>query len=154
MNCLGIVLVQPLVMRLCSRISEERLLSLVGMTWALAFIVALGAALRGLVGISAIVLFGAAFTVGECFYGPSFQTLVVRFAPKNQLGRYSGIVSSSWGAITFLAPPLGVLLVDSRWNYLLWVACGLCGVIASACALRLPRHNPHEHPERRLSKTV
>jgi MFS family permease len=138
MNCLGIVLVQPLVVRLCARLSETHLLTSVGATWALAFAVGAGAMLRGSIGIAAIMLFGAVFTVGECCYGPSFQTLVVQFAPPRQLGRYSGVASSLWGAVTFIAPPLGVLLVDSHWPYTIFLFCGLSGVLASLCTLRLP----------------
>lgn len=137
LNCFGIVLVQPLVVRLFSRVPEGRLLVSMGAVWAGAFAVGAGASAGGSVGISALLMFAIIYTLGECFYGPSFHPLVVQVAPQDQLGRYSSIVWSLWGAVTFIAPPLGVLLVNSKWPYSLWVMCGLCSAAASFCSLGL-----------------
>jgi MFS family permease len=136
-NCLGIVLIQPFVVRLGVHISETRMLSSVGGIWAFAFAVGLASSVGGFWGIVAVMVFCGFFTFGECFYGPSFQTLLVRTAPQDRLGQYSGISSSLWGATTFIAPPLGVLLVDSRWPYVLWVLCAIACAIASMCALNI-----------------
>jgi Na+/melibiose symporter-like transporter len=137
LNCFGIVLIQPLVVRLSSRVPEGRLLVSMGAAWAGAFAVAAGASAGGSIGISALVLFGIIYTLGECFYGPSFHPLVVKVAPKDQVGRYSSIVWSLWGAVSFIAPPLGVLLVNSKSPYLLWLVCGLFSGCASLCSLGL-----------------
>lgn len=136
-NCLGIVAIQPLVTRFGSRVPENRLLATVGGVWALAFAAGTGSVLPGFLGIAAVFVFCVLFTLGECFYGPSFQPLLVRIAPPDRLGRYSGISSSLWGATTFVAPPLGVLLVDSRWSSTLWIVCAAAGALACACSLHL-----------------
>jgi MFS family permease len=146
-NCLGIVAFQPLVSRLGARVPENRLLAFVGGIWALAFGVGLGSSIRGSLGVWAVLAFCALFTLGECFYGPSFQPLLVRIAPPDRLGQYSGISSSLWGATTFFAPPLGVFLVDSRWPYALWILCAAAGVAAALCSLSIsPPTNSYERP--------
>jgi MFS family permease len=136
-NCLGIVLIQPFVTRLGIHISETRMLSSVGGIWAFAFAMGIASSVGGSWGTVAVMMFCGFFTFGECFYGPSFQTLLVRAAPQDRLGNYSGISSSLWGATTFIAPPLGVLVVDSRWPYLLWALCAMACAIASMCALKI-----------------
>lgn len=139
-NTFGLVLIQPLVLRLSRRVSDVHMLSAVGVIWLLAFLVGLGASLGGTAAVVAIVAFGVMFTVGECFYSPSFQPLVVRFAPASQLGRYSAVSSSLWGTATFVAPPLGVLLVNSAPAPMLWLGCAICaaGAAASAWTLSSP----------------
>jgi len=137
MNCVGVVLIQPLVVRFSAKVPERRLLAAVGAIWVVAFVFAAGVAFHGSLGLAAIILFGLTFTIGECFYGPSYQTLVVRFAPPDQLGRYSSVSWSAFGGANFIAPPLGVLIVNSRWPYLLWLACGSCCAVAALCAIRL-----------------
>ncbi len=137
LNCVGVVVIQPLVMRFSARVPEWRLLAAVGAIWMMAFVFAAGVAFHGSLGLAAIILFGLTFTIGECFYGPSYQTLVVRFAPPDQLGRYSSVSWSAFGGANFIAPPLGVLIVNSRWPYLLWLACGSCCVVAALCSIRL-----------------
>ncbi len=137
MNCVGVVVIQPLVVRFSARVPERRLLAAVGAIWVVAFVFAAGVAFHGSLGLTAIILFGLTFTVGECFYGPSYQTLVVRFAPPGQVGRYSSVSWSAFGGANFIAPPLGVLIVNSRWPFLLWLACGSCCAVAALCAIRL-----------------
>lgn len=136
-NCLGIVALQPLVSRFGARVSENRLLAFVGGIWAIAFGVGLGSSIHGSLGVWAVIAFCALFTLGECFYGPSFQPLLVRIAPPERLGQYSGISSSLWGATTLVAPPLGVFLVNSRWPYALWILCAAAGVVAALCSLSI-----------------
>jgi len=136
-NCIGIVVVQPLVVRLGSRVTEARLLATMGGLWALAFAVGIGTAVGGAFAIGAVIVFGGLFTFGECFYGPTFQPLLVQIAPVDRLGQYSGVSSSVWGATQFVAPPLGVLLVDSAWPYALWVVCAITCAVAGVGALKL-----------------
>jgi MFS family permease len=152
LNCLGIVVIQPLVARLGARVSETRLLAYVGCTWAVAFTVGLASSIHGSVGMYAVLVFCVLFTVGECFYGPSFQPLLVRIAPEEHLGQYSGMSSSLWGATIFIAPPLGVLLVDSRWPYALWVLCGFASAAAALCSLSIKIEERQPSPDGACSR--
>lgn len=137
LNCLGIVLLQPWVVRAGAGLSDRRMLAWVGVLWATAFCVGAAAVLGGAVGIAGLVAFFVIFTLGECFYAPSFQPLLVRIAPGDRLGHYSGLSSSLWGTTTLLAPPAGVMLVSSDWSVLFWPICALGCLLASVSALRL-----------------
>lgn len=144
-NCFGIVVLQPVVTRLFSKAQEHLLLALMGAVWTFAFVIAIGTSFGGAVGFGSLVLFTIVFTIGESFYGSSFHPLVVKIAPKEYLGHYSSAVWSVWGAVSFIAPPLGVLIVDSRWPVLLWIVGVVCSAAVALCALTLPRQR--DEPE-------
>lgn len=134
LNCAGIVLFQPLAVRVGRTWSTASMLAAVGVAWAIAFGLGFCGGVGGSVGFAAVVAFCAVFTIGECFYGPSFQTLLVELAPPDRVGQYSGAASSLWGVMNFSAPPLGVLLVSSPWPGCFWVVCAICSAIAAwAC---------------------
>lgn len=127
-NCIGVVLLQPLVVRLAAHKPDTWLLSAVGLIWALAFLVGLVTLSTRSVGVGAIFAFFVLFTLGECFYGPSFQTILLRLAPPDQVGKYSSVSSSVWGAVSLIGPPLGVLAVGSGARSAFWVVCAvICG---------------------------
>ncbi|WP_377325831.1 MFS transporter [Pimelobacter simplex] len=138
LNCFGVVLLQPVVVHLCRRVADRRLLGCVGLLWAVAFGVGAGVVAGGAAGTGALLVFFLLFTLGECCYAPSFQPLLVRIAPAGRLGHYSGVSSSLWGLTTFVAPPLGILLVDSGDSSWFWPICGGLCLLASACVTRLP----------------
>ncbi|WP_248581596.1 MFS transporter [Nocardioides sp. InS609-2] len=139
LNCAGIVIFQPLIVILGRTWSTASLLAAVGVVWAVAFCLGIGGSFGGAAGQVAIIAFCLTFTIGECFYGPSFQTLLMEVAPPDRVGQYSGAASSLWGVMNFSAPPLGVLLVNSPWPVSLWVVCAICSAMAGVLCWKLRR---------------
>lgn len=138
-NTFGVVAMQPLVLRLARRMDEVRLLTLAGVVWAVAFLVGMASGVRGAPAIVAIVGFTLLFTLGECLYSPSFQPLLMRVSPPDQVGRYSSLASSLWGASSMIGPPLGVLVVNAAPVSVLWALCAAIAVVAAILSLGLGR---------------
>jgi MFS family permease len=74
------------------------------------------------------------WTFGEFVSTPSALGFVANRAPVQYRGRYMGFNSLAWSLGLLLGPPLGTL-VFSHNPTLLWSACGLLGVTASAIML-------------------
>ncbi len=99
--------------------------------------VALGTALYG-IGfamygfISTYVMFAVAMiviTIGEMVVSPFQQSLVASFAPEEMRGRYMAVSGLSWGLAFAIGPYFAGLLLDGPNPNLLWIACGILGVI-------------------------
>jgi MFS family permease len=99
--------------------------------------VALGTALYG-IGFamygftSTYIMFALAMiviTVGEMVVSPFQQSLVASFAPEEMRGRYMAVYGLSWGIAFAIGPFFAGLLLDGPDPNLLWVACGVLGVI-------------------------
>jgi MFS family permease len=99
--------------------------------------VALGTALYGIgfgmYGItSTYVMFAIAMiviTIGEMVVSPFQQSLVASFAPEEMRGRYMAVSGLSWGIAFAIGPFFAGLLLDGPNPNLLWLACGILGVI-------------------------
>ncbi|MFT4081077.1 MAG: MFS transporter [Nocardioides sp.] len=129
-----------------TRIAEPVALALVGSCWAVAFVVGALSAVPGVAIIGPVLAFAVVFTLGECWYSPSFQPMLMRVVPSSDLGRASGIAAAFWSTATFVAPPLGVLLVDLAPRMTLWLVCAASGLVATGCDAWLRRVG--EVPER------
>ena len=68
-------------------------------------------------------------TIGEMVFTPFQQSLVASFAPEQMRGRYMAVSGLSWGMAFAVGPYFAGLLLDSPSPNLLWVACGILGVI-------------------------
>jgi MFS family permease len=99
--------------------------------------VALGTALYGIgfgmYGItSTYVMFAIAMiviTIGEMVVSPFQQSLVASFAPEEMRGRYMAVSGLSWGIAFAIGPFFAGILLDGPNPNLLWLACGILGVI-------------------------
>ncbi len=99
--------------------------------------VALGTALYGfgfaMYGfISTYTMFAVAMiviTIGEMVVSPFQQSLVASFAPEQMRGRYMAVSGLSWGLAFAIGPYFAGVLLDSASPNLLWIACGILGVI-------------------------
>jgi MFS family permease len=68
-------------------------------------------------------------TIGEMVISPFQQALVAGFAPEEMRGRYMAVSGLSWGMAFAIGPYFAGRLLDSPSPNLLWMACGVLGII-------------------------
>ena len=93
---------------------------------------AIGFAMYGFV--PTFALFIAAMiiiTVGEMVVSPFQQSLVASFAPEDMRGRYMAVSGLSWSISFTVGPYFAGLILDSPNPSLLWVFCGIVGILAT-----------------------
>lgn len=74
------------------------------------------------------------WTLGEIIFSPIASAYVADVAPDHLRGRYQGAWGTSFGLALVAGPVLGTLLYSASPD-LLWIACGLTGVLAAALVL-------------------
>jgi MFS family permease len=93
---------------------------------------AVGFALYGFVPTFALfVVAMVIITIGEMVVSPFQQSLVASFAPEHMRGRYMAVSGLSWSISFTVGPYFAGLLLDSANPSLLWVFCGLVGILAT-----------------------
>jgi len=93
---------------------------------------AIGFALYGFV--SGFAMFAIAMiiiTVGEMVVTPFQQSMVASFAPEHMRGRYMAVSSLSWSISFTVGPFFAGLILDSTNPNLLWLLCGIVGLLAT-----------------------
>ena len=70
-------------------------------------------------------------TIGEMVVSPFQQSLVASFAPEDMRGRYMAVSGLSWSISFTVGPYFAGLILDSANPSLLWVFCGLIGMLAT-----------------------
>jgi MFS family permease len=96
------------------------------------FLYAIGFAMYGFV--SGYLLFVVAMviiTIGEMVVSPFQQSLVAGFAPEHMRGRYMAVSGLTWSVAFTVGPYFAGLLLDSANPNLLWVFCGLLGILTT-----------------------
>ena len=75
------------------------------------------------------------FTLGEMIGQPTAGAYIARLAPERMRGRYMGVLGLSWNGAGILGPQLGFRLfaIDPL---LMWLVCGLLGLVAAGVILR------------------
>lgn len=137
-NTFAIVLLQPMVIRWVHGRSRAGMASLVGVTWAVSWMVMGGANL-----LLPVVLLSVAqviFAVGETIWAPVGPALVNAMAPDELRGRYNAVMGLQWGISGMAGPALtGTLFAQGLGNawWLLMAAGTLTG---AALLLLLRRH--------------
>jgi MFS family permease len=142
---LVVALAQLPVVKLVEGRRRMRGLALMGVIWAASFggILLVGGAFTGTAAAVALTVPVAAFALGECLHGAIYAPLVADLAEPRLLGRYMACSSFSW-QIGFLAGPAAGGFVLQHAPLTLWIgAAGIC-LAASAYALALERHLPHD----------
>jgi MFS family permease len=82
---------------------------------------------------SAYILFMVAMaliTIAEMILVPVANALSVKFAPEDMRGRYSFVYGLSWGIAFTIGPYLAGIIIDGPRPNLLWLACGILGLMA------------------------
>ena len=143
LNTLVIVVLQLPIARLVEGHRRMRALGLLGLVWALAWLlVPVGGV--WLTGLAATVLFAVAasvFALGECLHGSVQAPLVVDLAEPALLGRYMALSALSWQLGFTLGPAIGgfVLAATPHGTWLAAAAiCVVNGALALAAERRLP----------------
>jgi MFS family permease len=89
---------------------------------------ALNAVARTIPALTASVVI---FTLGEMVSMPVASAYVSNLAPAHLRGRYMGFHGLNWALALVVAPALGMKLMATQ-SMLLWLGCGLMGVLAAA----------------------
>lgn len=105
-----------------------------------AFFIASGMALYGFVeSFGWFVLAIAILTVGEMIAIPISNAIVANFSPEDMRGRYNFIYGLSWGIAFGAGPYLAGRILDNYNPNLLWVMCGIVGLLSVLGFLALHR---------------
>jgi len=93
---------------------------------------AIGFAMYGFV--STFVFFVLAMiviTIGEMIVSPFQQSVVANFAPEEMRGRYMAVSGLSWSVAFTIGPYFAGLILDGTNPNLLWILCGVIGLLAT-----------------------
>jgi MFS family permease len=93
---------------------------------------AVGFAMYGFVaGFALFVAAMIVITVGEMVVSPFQQSVVASFAPEHMRGRYMAVSGLSWSIAFTIGPYFAGLILDSGNPNLLWMLCGVIGLLAT-----------------------
>lgn len=141
-NTLTIVVAQLFIVRWLEGRSRTRALAVVGVVFALAWLVLGGAGLAGRAGLTVLAMIGVIacaviFATGETFLSPVMPSLTNALATDELRGRYNAMGSMIWGVSGIVGPvSAGPLLGAGQAG--LWVTMVVGGsLIASLIALSL-----------------
>jgi MFS family permease len=141
-NTAAIVLAQFVVLRLVERRRRSRVIAVVGLVWAVAWLIA---GVSGLarthhaVAVMAIVSTYALFGLGEAMLAPTVSPLVADLAPEGMVGRYNAAFALVKQLALALGPAVGGLVAAAKAYDAYVVLLVACSLGVSALALRLGR---------------
>ena len=81
-----------------------------------------------------LILAVVVLTLGEMIAMPIASSYVANLAPDDMRGRYMGVLGFSWNTAIGVGPMVG-LWIFGRSPELLWLLCGVAGVVAAALIL-------------------
>lgn len=138
-NCVVIVLLQVIVVRLTARTAAPRLLMAVGGIWVVSWLILSSAQfLPGVASALFVMTFGV-FAVGETIYSPVLNPLTASLAPKGMVGQTLGTVAALQTAFSAAGPLVaGVLLGAGLADVFLLMHLGI-SVVAIVAAWRIGR---------------
>jgi MFS family permease len=126
-NCLGVVLLQPLLSPRLRGFDAARLMA------ASSLLFGLGYGVNALGGSLPVYLLGTAFwTVGEVVGFPVAAALVADLAPLELRGRYQGVFAMTWGVAFTLSPLLAGEALARLGGRALWLSCLALSVAVAA----------------------
>jgi MFS family permease len=93
---------------------------------------AIGFAMYGFVtGFTLFVAAMVVITIGEMVVSPFQQSVVASLAPEDMRGRYMAVSGLSWSVAFTIGPYFAGLILDSANPNLLWLLCGVIGLLAT-----------------------
>ncbi len=83
-------------------------------------------------------------TIGEMIVSPFQQSMVASFAPEDMRGRYMAASGLTWSIAFTIGPYFAGLILDSSNPNLLWIICGVIGMMATLgfIVLNKVHHSP------------
>jgi predicted MFS family arabinose efflux permease len=141
-NTLVIVVAQLPVAKLVEGRRRMRVFALLGLVWALAWvIVPVGGGLGATAAAAVLAGSMAVFAIGECLHGAVQAPLVADLADPLLLGRYMALSALSWQVGFALGPAAGGFGLELSPTGVWVAAAGVClanGLVALALEPRLP----------------
>ncbi len=138
-NCLVIVAIQVVMVRLTAKRSAPVLLMGVGAIWVIAWLGLSAAQLAPGLAAAIFVMTYGVFAVGETIYSPVLNPLTASLAPKGMVGQTLGTMAALQTAFTAAGPLVaGVLLGAGLVDGFLWMHLGV-SVVAVFAAWRVHR---------------
>jgi MFS family permease len=141
-NTAAIVLAQFVVLRLVEHRRRSRVIAVVGLVWAVAWLAA-GASgvLHGhhAVAVTAIISTYALFGLGEAMLAPTLSPLVADLAPEGLVGRYNAAFALVKQLALALGPAVGGVIAAAHAYEVYVVLLMGCALAVSVTALRLGR---------------
>lgn len=145
-NTVVIVGFQLVVLRGLAGHRRSVAMSLVGLLWALCWMVTLAAGTvgGGLIAVGMFCLASGVFAIGETFMQAALPALVNDLAPDDIRGRYNAAYSLTWSIGNIAGPALGGFLLGAENATELFVLLSGACLVAAFYALRLGRIIPGE----------
>jgi len=140
-NTATIVVMQMLSLRFIRGRSRTRMIALVALLWASAWLILGASSLVPMAAsVAAACLSTLVFAIGETLIAPIGPSVINDMAPEHLRGRYNSVHSVVWSIANALGPALAGLLLGSRLVGL-WIAVVTGGsLVAAGLALSLRRH--------------
>ena len=138
-NCLVIVALQWLVVKVTGRHSGAVLLGVVGSLWVCSWLLleaALFTGSKGAAGIVFVVAF-AMFAVGETMYAPVLSPLAAAVAPAGLVGTTLGLLAALRTAVSAAGPLIAGVLISADLPHVFVLAHVVVNAAAVAVAARL-----------------
>jgi MFS family permease len=118
LNCLGVVLLQPILSPRLHRFDAARLLAFSALLFGA------GYGINALGGNLVVYAIGTTlWTVGEVVGFPVASTMVANLAPPALRGRYQGAFSMAWGAAFTISPIAAGEVIQRFGARSLWLLC-------------------------------
>ncbi|MFI0943355.1 MFS transporter [Streptomyces sp. NPDC021020] len=141
-NTAAIVLAQFVVLRLVERRRRSAVISVVGVVWAVAWLVAGASGLlhgHHAVAVVAIISTYALFGLGEAMLAPTVSPLVADLAPEGMVGRYNAAFALVKQLALAIGPAVGGLVAAAgAYDVYVMLLVG-CSLGVSVLAVRLGR---------------
>jgi MFS family permease len=138
-NTVVIVALQFWVMNRVSGRRRTRVLALMAVVWAVAWLLLGGAGLvpGGTAAVVIVLVFHAFFGLGETLMQSVLPSLTNDLAPAHLRGRYNAISSGAFQAGTIAGPVVAGLLLERGWagGFIGVVVAGCLGIVAMAVAV-------------------
>jgi MFS family permease len=143
LNSLAIILAQIPVARLQQGRSRMRAFALMGLLYAGAWLLVLGAG-SWPAPVAVLALAVLVFSLGECLYDTVQGPLTADLAPEGRVGRYMAVNGFSWQLGFIAGPAVGAAIMGAE-PYALWPIAAVACLAGALGALALERSLPAEY---------
>ena len=86
-----------------------------------------------------VIMLAVVWTIGEMILLPGFSAYIADLAPAEHRGSYLSLMNTSWNVALMLGPWWGTLIMDHTSATVLWLVCGVWGMVSVVLFTRLAR---------------